>query len=233
MLRSKVYLRVDRTDAGVCAAARRCAVADLHEAMGGAAARRATMGPRMRPLTPGVRIAGPAVTALCAPADNLMMHRALRLAEAGDVLVVQAPLGGAQWGDMAELHARVKGLAGVVVDGFVRDTDALAALRAPVWSTHVGPSSVRKAGHGTVNAPVVCDGVRVEPGDLVVADGDGVIVVPKARAAEIVERAIARTANEAAHIAEIEAGHHLWDIHRCDVGYAKLDVEEIDAAWRP
>jgi 4-hydroxy-4-methyl-2-oxoglutarate aldolase len=231
--RSRVFLRVERVDPAVCAAAARCAVADLHEAMGGAAARRATMSPAMRGLAAGRRIAGPAITAACAPADNLMMHRALRLAEAGDVLVVAAPLGGAQWGDMAERYAQAKRLAGVVVDGFVRDVDALATLGANVWCTRIGPSAVRKLGHGSVNAPIVCDGVTVMPGDLVVADGDGVIVVPKAVAATVVERALARTANEAAHIAEIAAGRHLWDIHRCDAGYAKLAVEEIDAPWRP
>ena len=114
-MRPKVYLQVERVDAAVCAAAARVSVADLHEAMGPMAGRMAMMGREMRPLIPGLRVAGPAVTAFCSPGDNLMMHRALYLAQAGDVLVVQAAEGGAQWGDLAARYAKVKGLAGVVV----------------------------------------------------------------------------------------------------------------------
>ena len=121
-----------------------------------------------------------------------MMHRALFLAERGDVLVVQAPHGGAQWGDLAAFYAKHKGLEGIVVDGYIRDTNELIDLRSPVWSTLIGPSSPQKSGHGIVNAPIVCAGVRVEPGDLVVADGDGVIVVPKAQAKDTVDRARGR-----------------------------------------
>jgi 4-hydroxy-4-methyl-2-oxoglutarate aldolase len=233
MVKSKVYLQVERVDEATCALAAGASVSDLHEAMGAAAGRLATMGPQMRALVPGIRIAGPAVTAFCAPGDNLMMHRALYLARRGDVLVVQAPESGAQWGDMAALYAKVKGLAGIVVDGFIRDTDDLRALRSPVWSTKIGPSSPQKTGYGIVNAPIVCSGVRVEPGDLVVADGDGVIVIPKREAAAAVARALERTRREDAARADLEAGKHPWHLHGCDQNYAQLDVEEIDAPWRP
>jgi 4-hydroxy-4-methyl-2-oxoglutarate aldolase len=232
-VRLRVYLQVERVGAAVCAAAAAVSVADLHEAMGPVAGRLGTMGREMRPLIPGLRIAGPAVTAFCAPGDNLMMHRALYLAQAGDVLVVQAPEGGAQWGDLAARYAKAKGLAGIVVDGYVRDTDELAALRSPVWSTRIGPSSPQKNAGGLVNAPVMCAGARVEPGDLVVADGDGVIVVPRRDAGAVVERARQRMQREAAHRSEIEAGSHIWDLHRCAENYSKLDVEEINGPWRP
>lgn len=233
MLRSKVYLKVDRVDSETCKLAAGVSVADLHEAMGGVAGRLGMMAPAMRPLVPGLRIAGPAVTAFCSPGDNLMMHRALYLAQEGDVLVVSAPDSGAQWGDMAALYARGKGLAGIVVDGRIRDTNELMELRSPVWSTLIGPSSPQKSGHGLVNAPIVCAGVRVEPGDLVAADGDGVIVVPRSQAADVVARARARMEREEAGRQEILAGKHPWFLHGCEENYRKLDVEEIDGPWKP
>lgn len=233
MPRSKVYLQVERVDATTCALAARSSVADLHEAMGAPANRMATMDRRMRPLIEGLRIAGPAVTAFCPPGDNLMMHRALYLARQGDVLVVQAPESGAQWGDVAAYYAKKKGLAGIVVDGYVRDTDELREMRSPVWATKIGPSSPQKAGHGMVNAPVTCSGVQVQPGDLVVADGDGVIVLPRRDAAEIVARAFERTQREAGQRAQIDAGAHPWNMHGAAASYAQMDVEEIDSPWRP
>ncbi|HZQ60661.1 MAG TPA: hypothetical protein VFC24_04880 [Casimicrobiaceae bacterium] len=233
MPRSRVYLRVARVDAAICERAAQASVSDLHEAMGRPGCTLQTMSDAMRPLLEGVRIAGPAVTALCAPGDNLMMHRALSLAQRGDVLVVAAPDSGAQWGDIAAYHALRKGLAGTIVDGFVRDVDELRAMRSPVWGTRIGPSSPQKIGHGLVNAPIVCAGVRVEPGDLVVADGDGVIVIPKRDAADVVARALERTTREAAQRAQIDAGGEPWHMHGGAANYAKMEVEEIDAPWEP
>lgn len=235
MPRSTVYLQVNRVDEATCALAAQASVSDLHEAMGAPANRMATMGTSMRPLIQGLRVAGPAVTAFCPPGDNLMMHRALFLARPGDVLVVQSPESGAQWGDVAAYYALKKGLAGIVVDGYIRDTDELREMRSPVWATKVGPSSPQKAGHGMVNAPVVCAGVRVCPGDLVVADGDGVIVMPRADAAAIVARALERTRREAGQRAEIDAGKHPWHMHGAAASYEKLkaDIDEIDEPWRP
>jgi 4-hydroxy-4-methyl-2-oxoglutarate aldolase len=230
---SKVYLRLERTDEATCRAAAGTTVSDLHEAMGRPRCLGQTMDPAMRPLVEGLRIAGPAVTASCAPGDNLMMHRALFLAQRGDVLVVQGSGAGAQWGDIAAYYAIRKGLAGIVVDGFVRDVDALREMRSPVWTTKIGPSSPRKAGHGSVNAPITCAGVRVEPGDLVVADGDGVIAIPRAEAAAIVARARERTSLEARERARIDAGEHPWQLHGAAASYETMEVEEIDAPWRP
>ena len=233
MPRSTVYLQVDRVDEATCALASQSSVADLHEALGAPANRMLTMHARMRPLIDGLRIAGPAVTAFCPPGDNLMMHRALYLARKGDVLVVQAPESGAQWGDVAGYYALRKGLAGIVVDGYVRDTDELRAMRSPVWATKIGPSSPQKSGHGMVNAPVICCGVQVRPGDLVVADGDGVLVLPREDAAAVVSRALERTKRESGQRAEIDSGGHPWHMHGAAASYEKLDVEEIDSPWRP
>ena len=157
MSASQVFLKVRRVDPGTVARARDVTVADIHESMG-TRGRSALLGARMRPIKEGqARVAGPAVTAFCWPGDNLMMHRALYLAQPGDVLVVvcQAELSGAQWGDLATRYAQQKGLAGVVVQGCVRDVDQVRALGFPVWSTHIWPIHPDKSGHGFVNAPVV------------------------------------------------------------------------------
>lgn len=229
---STVYLRVNRTDPALCEQARQASVADLHEALhahGGDG----LMTSRMRPRTRVRRVSGPAVTAHVAPGDNLMMHRALVLAEPGDVLVVVCDdeTSGAQWGDMAARYAMRKGLAGVVVQGCVRDLEAVDALGCAVWATHVSPKHPDKRGHGKVNAPVVCDGVSVQPGDLIVADADGVVCVPRALAPKVVAAALARMRREDEMAREVDAGAAPWDLAGVATSYAAMEVTEIDAAW--
>ena len=230
-----MYLQVDRVDPAISREAAELPVADLHEAMGPARGRPALMTSRMRPLNRGLRAAGPAVTAYCAPGDNLMMHRALYLAKAGDVLVVtcQSESSGAQWGDVAARYALHKGLAAVIVHGCIRDTDTLERLRFPVWSTAISPAHPDKAGPGSVNTPIVCDGVLVQPGDLVVADGDGVLVVPKAQAAEVLAKARQRCQREDDLAQAIGSGAHVWDLIGAEAAYRALDPQEVDAAWKP
>jgi 4-hydroxy-4-methyl-2-oxoglutarate aldolase len=230
--KSKVFLRVNRVEAALCEQAKAVTVSDLHEVMG-PQGRACLMSSRMRPIRQGSRIVGPAVTAFCAAGDNLMMHRALYLAKPGDVLVVvcQSETSGAQWGDVAAQYARHKGLAGVVVHGCVRDIDVVGEMSFPVWATHIHPMHPDKAGGGFVNVPVVCDGVLVKPGDMIVADGDGVLVVPKATAPQAVEAALARMRAEEAVGARILKGEHVWDINGAAGNYGKLDLDEVDAAF--
>lgn len=233
MSRSQVFLRVNRVSPDVAAAASEVTLADLHEAMG-QPGRAQLMSSRMQPLQQGRRIVGPAVTAFCWPGDNLMMHRALVLAQPGDVLVVvcQAELSGAQWGDVACRYAIEKGLAGVVVQGCVRDVDQVRALGFPVWATHIHPIHPDKRGHGTVNAPVICEGVRVCPGDLVVADGDGVIVVPRADAQQVISAAQARMRREDEVAAAVRNGGSAWELSGAAASYAAMEnITEIDAAY--
>lgn len=232
MNKSKVFLRVNRVDPALCAQALEATVSDLHEAMA-ARGRGGLMSSRMRPVQRGAKICGPAVTAFVAPGDNLMMHRALVLAKPGDVLVVvsDAETSGAQWGDMAARYAMKKGLAGIVVQGCVRDTDTVEALGCKVWSTHILSIHPDKSGHGLVNTPVVCDGVLVNPGDLILADGDGVICVPKGEAAAIVESALARMRKEEDMAKAVSRGEAVWDLGGSAASYAAMDVEEIDAAF--
>lgn len=233
MSNSKVYLKVRRVDAETVRQAQEVTVADVHESMG-TSGRAALMGARMRPLREGQpKVAGPAVTAYCWPGDNLMMHRALYLAQPGDVLVVvcQSELSGAQWGDLATRYALQKGLAGVVVHGCVRDVDQVRSLGFPVWSTHIWPIHPDKSGHGLVNAPVVCEGVHVRPGDLIVADGDAVICVPRDEAPRILAAAQAKMRKEDETAEKVRTGGAVWDLSGAAAIYAKLDIEEIDAAF--
>lgn len=233
MSSSKVYLKVRRVAADVVAQARDLTVADVHESMG-TRGRVALMGARMRPLKEGQpKIAGPAVTAFCWPGDNLMMHRSLYLAQPGDVLVVvcRAELSGAQWGDLATRYAMQKGLAGVVVQGCVRDVDQVRAFGFPVWSTHIWPIHPDKEGHGFVNVPVVCEGVEVRPGDLIVADGDGVICVPRDDAAGVVAAAHVKMRKEDEAAEKVRAGAAVWELSGAAAIYARMEVQEIDAAF--
>jgi 4-hydroxy-4-methyl-2-oxoglutarate aldolase len=232
MNESRVYLRVNRVDADIARQALDATVSDLHEA-GSARDLARLMSPRMRPMQRGARIAGPAVTAFCAAGDNLMMHRALYLAQPGDVLVVvcQSETSGAQWGDMAARYALRKGLAGIVVHGCVRDTDTVEALGSRVWATSVSSVHPDKRGHGCVNTPVVCDGVLVNPGDLVVADGDGVVCVSRHHAADVVKGALARMQKEEDLALAVARGEAVWDLSGAAASYATLAVSEIDAAF--
>ena len=226
-----VYLRVNRVAAEVCKQARSVTVADLHESSA-ALGYAGLMAPRMRRITAG-QIAGPAVTAWCQAGDNLMMHRALRLAQAGDVLVVvcQSETSAAQWGDVATRYALHKGLAGVVVQGCVRDVDTVAALGFPVWATEVWPIHADKGKGGAVNMPLTCADVLVRPGDLVVADGDGVLVLPRQHAAEVVSAAQAKMRKEDEIAQAIAQGQAVWDLSGASAAYARLGVVERDAAF--
>jgi 4-hydroxy-4-methyl-2-oxoglutarate aldolase len=232
MAAPSVYLRVNRVDAGICAQAREVTVADLHESTGPLGFT-GLMSPRMRRVTPAGRIAGPAVTALCQPGDNLMMHRSLRLAQPGDVLVVvcQSETSAAQWGDVACGYAVRKGLAGVVVQGCVRDLDGVWGMGFPVWATHVWPVHADKGKGGGVNIPVSCGDVLVCPGDLVVADGDGVVVVPRREAATVVSAAQAKMRREAEIAAAVQDGATVWDLSGAAKAYEKLGIVEQDAAF--
>jgi 4-hydroxy-4-methyl-2-oxoglutarate aldolase len=230
--RNVAYRRVRRPDPGLVARAARIPVSDLYEVLPAEVRAAALMSSHLRPLMLGLRIAGPAVTARCASADNLMMHKALALAAAGDVLVVNGgEPSGAQWGTLAALQAERQGLAGVVVEGCIRDADDLAARRYPVWSTAISPAHPDKRGAGAVNVPIRCGGVLVRPGDVICADGDGVLVLPRAHLAAAVAKGEARMAHEDTAAAAIAAGQRLFDLHDLGRAFAASGVPERDAHW--
>lgn len=225
-------MRTRRVDDAIIERARECRVSDLHEALGPIDGRMATMSERMRPLALGIRMAGAAITVRPAPGDNLFLHCALKSAGRNDVLVVAADgEAGAQWGYLAALYAQQIGLAGVIVHGTIRDVDQLAAMRYPVWATAISPAHPEKNGVGALNVPVVCDGVMVHPGDLVVADGDGVIVIPRKRARAAVESSGRRTVAEEEATKRIAAGATLWEIHDLEDAYARLGILEHGVGW--
>jgi len=159
--------------------------ATLHEAQG----QRGAMSPAIKPLDPTLRLAGPAFTVEAKPGDNLVIHYALTLAKPGDVLVVdsKAYLGAGPWGDILTLAAMERGIAGLVIDGAVRDSDSILEMGFPVFSRGLCITAAQKNQPGRVNVPIVCGGVGLKPGDWVMGDRDGLVVIPR----EDVEAAIA------------------------------------------
>lgn len=228
-----VYREVPRSDPALIAEALSYGIADLHEAMGSVAGRMALMSARMRPIAPGQRVVGEAVTAYNYPGDNLLIHKALQLAQAGQVLVLTNGGGehGALWGDLAGSFATAKGVAGVVADGAVRDVDALREMQLPVWATSISPSHPEKRGPGAVNVPVVCDGVLVNPGDIIAADGDGVLVIPREALASAVEGARARSGREVEIRRRVAAGESLYDILGMQRSLEAAGIEEHAGTW--
>ena len=155
------------------------------------------MSPEMVRRTSQLCIAGQAVTVANGHNDNLMMHVALEVAGSGQVLVITGtgPMG-VSWGEMVTVGAMAKGITGVIVDGSARDVDGINRLGFPVWATSVRPFGAGKEAIGSVNRPVMCAGVHVSPGDVVVADGDGVVVVPYGQVAAVAAAASVRTERE-------------------------------------
>lgn len=231
-LENVAFRLVRRPEPALVARAARLAVSDLYEALPASERDAALMSPRMRPLALGRRIAGPAVTARCPARDNLMMHKALQLATSGDALVVSAAEpAGAQWGYLVAIYAERKNLAGVVVEGCIRDVDVLAEQQYPVWSTAISPAHPEKRGAGAVNVPIRCDGVLVHPGDVICADGDGVLVIRQQYLLAAIETAELRAGHEAEAVAAIENGKSLFELHDLEPAFAASGVREIEAHW--
>lgn len=229
-----VYGRIPPADPALVAQAFDFTVADLHEALGPVKGRMALMSPDMRPLGPAQKIVGQAVTAYNFAGDNLMIHKALQLATAGQVLVLSngGIAEGALWGDVAATFARRKNLAGVIAHGAVRDVDALREMGFPVWSTAISPAHSEKRGPGAVNVPMVCDGALVNPGDIIFADGDGVLVIPREYLAQAVEGARSRCEKERELREKLNSGSDLFDLLGLEDSFTIADVEIVDATWR-
>lgn len=204
---------IDRTDAATVAAARLLPAATLHEAGG----RTGVMPPAIKPVSPAFRVCGPAVTVHSPGGDNLWLHRALYVAQPGDVLVVH--VGGVHdygyWGEIMSAAARARQLGGLVIDGCVRDGAILADFGFPVFARGLCIRGTAKdfGARGWINHPVLFNDLTVDAGDLVVGDIDGVVVIPRARAAEVVSAAVAREAKEADVIRRIDAGERTLEVY--------------------
>jgi 4-hydroxy-4-methyl-2-oxoglutarate aldolase len=175
------------------------------------AGRRGAMDGRIQALTPNMRVAGPAFTIDVRAGDNLMIHTAMCMAKPGDVLVIDGKADRlcALMGSIMLNACKVLGLAGVVLDASIRDTEELRELGFPVWSIGANPNGPTKFVPGRINWPISCGGVAVNPGDLIVGDADGVVVVEREKAASLLPLAASKVADERQRIADIVSGKNL------------------------
>ena len=195
---------IERVPAALVAEARRFQASILADVGG----RRGTLGGRIQPLAKSMKVAGPAFTVEVRPGDNLMIHAALALAQPGDVIVVdgKGDLSCALTGELMAAHAKKAGIAGFVIDGAVRDTEQTARGDFPIFAAGCNPNGPLKNSGGRINWPVSLAGTTVNPGDLIVGDADGVVVLPRETVAEIVKNAQAKVDSEAARMKAIGRG---------------------------
>jgi 4-hydroxy-4-methyl-2-oxoglutarate aldolase len=206
-----VHRHIARADKAAVEQLSRYGSATVHEAMG----RVGLMQPTMRPIYPGAYLCGTAVTALLQPGDNWMMHVAAEQIQEGDVVIaaVTSECNDGFFGDLLATSFRARGAKGLVIDAGVRDIKDLTAMQFPVFSKAISAKGTIKATVGSVNIPVVCAGAIVNPGDVVIADDDGVVVVPREKAAEVAQAAAAREQKETINRKRLASGELGLDIY--------------------
>lgn len=227
-MKHRIIKNIPRAEAETIQTLGEQGVATIHEAQG----RTGLLRPYLRPVYATARVAGSAVTVSCQPGDNLMIHAAIEICQRGDVLVVvtTSESTDGMFGELLATSCRAHGIAGLVIDAGVRDVADLTAMDFPVWAKAISAQGTVKASPGSVNIPVVCAGAIVRPGDVIVGDADGIVVVPCELATEVSALAAKRIEKEQQTRERLRAGELGVDFYGLRAKLKELGVEYLDEA---